>query len=96
MVEVMEDGPSCGKVHEKAEVVPVSAESKRICAVFVTLDSCSFILINVYMPCDICVPHIKVKKTCNNITGWHDIIKPFREASIWWHNLWKEMQLKQM
>lgn len=38
-----------------------------------------------------CIPH--TSKRCSkspNIAGWSDIVKPYKEASIFWHNVWKD------
>ncbi len=40
---------------------------------------------------ELCIPHTTDK--CNqpqNIAGWNDIVKPYKEASIFWHNVWKD------
>ena len=40
---------------------------------------------------EMCIPH--TSDNCNgshNIAGWNDIVKPFKEASLFWHGVWKD------
>ena len=40
---------------------------------------------------ELCIPHTSDKgHRPSNIAGWNDIVKPYKEASIFWHNVWKD------
>jgi hypothetical protein len=40
---------------------------------------------------DFCIPCTsEMSKNHTNIAGWNDIVKPYKEASIFWHNVWKQ------
>ena len=40
---------------------------------------------------DLCIPYTSDKSGNHaNIAGWNDIVKPYKEASIFWHNVWKQ------
>jgi len=39
---------------------------------------------------DAAVPHISNRQECSCIPGWTEHVKPLREKSMFWHNLWME------
>ena len=40
---------------------------------------------------ELCIPHTSDKGNASgNIAGWNDIVRPYREASLFWHDVWKD------
>ena len=40
---------------------------------------------------ELCIPHTSDNNNISsNIAGWNDIVKPYEEASLFWHQVWKD------
>ena len=42
--------------------------------------------------CEANIPYTSCSKNnnCRNIAGWNNYVKPYKEASLFWHNVWKD------
>ena len=39
---------------------------------------------------EICIPQKGIGVSSKQIPGWSEHIEPYRQTSIFWHNLWKD------